>query len=679
MIALVVFIGHLAVLTLCVAAPLPLITALSAPLRGGVLMECIARTALWLVLEVVIVVAIGVSGELTVLRLVLTQGAVAVAGLVARRRVPASTFSMRLRQVVAECLSGTPAEQLACLAVSGAAVASAAVMVMTPSGDYDSWMYQLPQVAEWVQSHRLGAFQDQWQDTPTFARLIIYYPGNWTALFWLFTAPMHGDALTLLPTLVGWLLLGMSSAGLVRLAQGSRSAALSAAALVMTMPLAGSNLHSAHIDLGQGALLAALLVLLVNALLAGCRASALISLALAGTLVGTKMSGIPQLAAAAVLLLLLWRQRTPLHGRTWLLGLVAVLSCAAGGWWYGHNWWLTGNPFGWVAVPALGWHGAVDHDYIARTNLLHTFHPGRLRHWVLVLGALLASGGGLTLLAVTGVPLRLARGASRLEWALALVALLLACEYIAGPWSGKPALDPDLSWWLQQQLRYTWTIWALLASLTVLALERCRWPGWLPALVSSASVLYLPFATYSWPVALAGLVLGVWIAYGSRRKRLKHPRGIYFLLWVDAALVAMLLACSGDYLRWILIDKHGYGVPKYLEAHLSPNETVAFWGSHQSWLLYGRHLDHRVHYIYLPTIEPATPLTSDADQSVLIAGQLRAAHIRYLALGPKWHEFPGITYQHFESHPELFMLVHGDPAVWGMCVYQVRPPPPTAP
>jgi len=677
MIGLVAFIGHLTVLALCVAAPLPLIGGLTAALRGGVLLECIARIALWLVLEVLIVVAIGVSGELTVLRLVLAEGVVAIIGLLARRGVPVSTFSARLRQTARACLNGPPAEQLACLTVVGAAAASAAVMVMAPTGDYDSWMYQLPQVAEWMQSHRLAAYQDQWRDTPTFARLIIYYPGNWTALFWLFTAPLHDDEFTLLPTLVGWLLLGASSAGLVRLAQGSRGAALGAAALVMTLPLAGSNLHSAHIDLGQGALLAGVLVLLANALLAGCRVSALISLGLAGTLVGTKMSGIPQLAAPVLLLGLLWRQRLPLQGRARLLGVIAVLSCAAGGWWYLHNWLVTGNPFGWVAVPSLGWHGAVDHAYIAKTNLLHTFHPGRLQHWLLVVGALLAGGGGLTVLAAIAIPLRLARGATRLEWALAAVALLLACEYIAGPWSGKPALDPDLSWWLQQQLRYTWTIWALLASLTVLALERRRFPQWLPALVACAAALSLPFATYCWQLALVALAVGVAIAWAYRTPApaRRHPLA-------HAAVFAVLIISglhAAAWLRWSLMDHRGYGVPNFLETRLAPDETVAFWGSHQSWLLYGRKLEHRVHYIYLPSIEPATPLTSDVDQSVLIAGQLRAAHIRYLALGPKWHEFPGITYQHFESHPELFTLVHGDPAVWGMCVYQVRPPPPTAP
>jgi hypothetical protein len=119
---------------------------------------------------------------------------------------------------------------------------------------------------------------------------------------------------------------------------------------------------------------------------------------------------------------------------------------------------------------------------------------------------------------------------------------------------------------------------------------------------------------------------------------------------------------GADAWRWRRLDRDGHGMPRALDERLAPGEAIAYWGSHQAWLLYGRDLRRPVRWCDLERLPSAAA----------VAAWLRDNGVRWLALGPKWHEFPPERYRLIEDDRERFELVQGDPAVWGMCLYRLR-------
>jgi hypothetical protein len=117
-----------------------------------------------------------------------------------------------------------------------------------------------------------------------------------------------------------------------------------------------------------------------------------------------------------------------------------------------------------------------------------------------------------------------------------------------------------------------------------------------------------------------------------------------------------------DALRWRLLNARTGDVPQALAAALGPDEPIAFWGSHQSWLLYGRDLRRSVRYVDLERC-------ASADE---VAAAMRARGCTWIALGPRWRDFDDARYRLVEGHPERFTRMHGDPRAWGMCLYRIE-------
>ncbi len=655
----------------CLGAPAPLAIVLASRVQAGLAARTTAGLALYLVLQ-----ALAVVGPGAVLGLSLPHVLLGEALLLLPCCLPGVRFDCRAAvqawhdQLHAYLLATTTPERVALAVILAAGVGAGAAMILAPSTDYDTWMYQLPQIAEWKQ-HGLAASQEQWQEAPNYARGIMYYPGDWTALSWLAMATVGGDVLALTPNLAGWLLLGIATAAIARSLQASRAGALAAMAMVMTLPMAGSNLDSAHVDLGQGAIDAALLSLILTVAESGCRSAGWIAVATAGLLAGTKMSGLPELGIAALLALGL--RAWPRSGQRPQLGLALIAGASLallGAWWYVRNVLITGNPTGFVASRLFHWPGVIDAAYIRSTSLLHTFHPGRPGHWRLLAETLLAYAGPL----VVAGPLALAccRAWTRNRRALLVFAVLLLqiVLYLDGPWSGKHALDPDLSWWMGQQLRYTWTIWALLAALAASAGGRWASP-WLFVVLALAQTAYLPWVTGCWYLAAPAAALALLAAWWWRRS-FPPPRLRFARLMGGCLLALLLLTAVGTPLRSMLLDRRGWGVPRFLASHCQEGEPIAYWGSHLSWLLYGEDQTRPVLFIELGTWQHAD--TNPAART--IADLLLGRGARYLALGPRWMEFPSAGYRVIDDHPESFKRVLGDPPVWGMCIYRILPPPP---
>jgi hypothetical protein len=656
---------HLAALAACLAAPLPLAWALAirCRARSGAAHLLLAAGCWWLLVAALAVVATDLCGPLTVARVLMVEALAAFAGLRLwlRDRERAAQAATTLRTGLAGIAGWSAPERWTLAAVACAGLGAAAAMIATPSSDYDTWMYQLPQVAESIQHASLEARQEQWLDKQTYERGILYYPGDWSAVSWLATAPLGRDTATLLPNLVAWLVLGLAARGLALRVGASRANALAAAALAMLMPLCARNLHSAHVDLALGAELAAMLYFCAEGVAAGGRAERWLALALGGLLIGTKMSGIGMIAAPVLLAGWLWRGRTPGTGRREvLLATIAIVSVAVlGASWYARNWQLTGNPLGFVAMRVFGHDlpGVIDHAYIAQTSLLHAFSPLRPYHWWLLGGSVALFCAPVVAWSLWSAPRTLALlRRSRDARALAAVGALLLWLYVAGPWSGKHAHDADLSWWMGQQLRYTVGLWAVVAAFAAGAAgDDARWRWLAPALAVAAAGAF-PLMTYGWAIAAPVTILVGILAYAFATR----PRSLR--LAAAAALIALAVLPAADVLRWRLLDARTGGVPMLLAGRLAPGEPIAFWGSHQSWLLYGRDLRRPVRYAEL----------EDCADGEMLAWMLRARGCAWIAIGPKWRDFAPERYRLVEDRPDLFERVHGDPQAWGMAVYRLR-------
>ncbi len=664
---------RLILLCLFAAAPLPLAAALVDGVRGSLALRAAAAIAMWLALESLCVVGVGATIGLGLPQVAAAELALLLLSRhpVARARVAFAWVRFR-RDALARLAELSPLERVALCAIAAVGCGSAAALAFAPSGDYDTWMYQLPQVAEWMQ-HGLGAGQEEWARKTTFEAGIAYYPGDWTALTWLCCATMRCDVLAEAPNLVAWLLLGLASAALARAIGATRAAAIAGAAAVMAVPMAGRNLDSCHVDLGQGALAGAALAPALAAVRDGCRVSLLTGGTVLAMLIGTKMSGLPQAAVVAATAAAAW----PLarDGRPAQRALAAVCGAAIaalGLWWYARNAALTGNPLGFVSIPRLGWHGVIDADYIKRTSLLHTFHPGSLQHWTFLLGSLGAYIGPLAPLSVAGAMIAAWRLRTRAVLALAACALALGALYVDGPWSGKHAHDPDLSWWMGQQLRYTWSLWAVLAALTAAGCGAVRWltPRLLVA-CAVAGAAALPWLTWAWWAAAPCAALGALAMWRTIRPTRSRPASARIALAAGLAVIALAVEI-GEPLRWHLLNLRGYGIPAELDRRLAPGEAVACWGTHQSWLLYGRHLDRPVRWFDLDGWRDGSGTAAEA---AAMCRSLSGRGVRYLATGPRWRDFPASTYDLIERHPERFVLISGDPdpAAWGMRLWMLAP------
>ncbi|MBA3687116.1 MAG: hypothetical protein H0W72_17995 [Planctomycetes bacterium] len=572
-----------------------------------------------------------------------------------------------------------PTERVVMAAVAATAVTWTVALAVLPIMNYDTLMYQLPVVAEWLQAGSFAGHQEQWVGRATHEPAILHYPGSWNALFLLVVAVTGHDQFVFWPNLVAWGLIGLCTRGVARLHGAAPGGATAAAALAMLLPLVGIGLPSAHLDLGFAA---ATLLSIYAAVHAGRRGDGL-SLALAvaagGLLIGVKFTGFAALAFAVALLLWELRGRAQraalaadLGSRRWPMWLAIAGFCLLGASWYARNLLVTGTPFGWVRVAILGhelFPGFIDARFVALTSM-----RGNLRfdaYHLLVLAQAAAWYLGIAAVAIIGLCAGGARAVVNrpaLLAPLALVALALAWSHVAGPWSAKHAQEA-LRWdWMGQQLRYTFALWGVLAALGAAACGAVDRPLRWVAAACGLAALWLPGMTArEWGLTVApwmtaatalGLALALRQLGVSLRPALPWPGRRTTLAAIPVVLAGLWFGG-----RWRLAetDRAYWGVAGFLARDVAASEPVAFWGSHQSYLLYGPDLRRPVRYL---------PLEGCADADA-VAAVVAASGMRYLMIGEIYPPQHRHVLDWLRLDPVRFPVAYGDPATWGADVYLI--------
>jgi dolichyl-phosphate-mannose-protein mannosyltransferase len=694
---------HQLLLTAVVCAPLPIVLALVADdlicsSRSVSLTDCwLGTLVLWTVTESLVVVSLGLSSHLFVAELLMAETVVVAVGmpmLIRRRGTVARWWRMSL-DGLGRC-SG--AERWMLFVVTGLLVLLVLEEFGLPTGDYDSLAYQLPRVVEWYQQ---GTFLER---PPQWAGWINSYPYGWNTLFFLMVAPLGHDQLALLPNLTAWLMLAVVTYGLARLGGGQRTGSLAAAVLLLLMPLSVINVHSAHNDLPFAVFFLGSLYFSLRAWQQRSGSLALLAAACAGMMLGCKMSGVGYI----VLLLGIWCSLAAIgwRARRWRWSTIlepcrypvlAVLCLGSvglvGASWYLRNASENGNPLGFFQVSVFGWvilKGPVTRAFIDQTSLTGNFRLGDARHWAILARAIRQFPGcpGM-MLAVGGafLPFALFRRRNGRVILLALSTLCLATLwlYAAGPWTAKDGFEPDISDWMGQQMRYSFPFWGLLAAVVGATMPRPSGtliPGIM--MVGAAigavdavrhSALYAEFShrratlLFAGALALASLAgtgLGrpparrlvarlrsAW----SRQPRAAVAAGIALVLLLTLSASAAMLIARGR--RQAAQEARYGGIGRFIDEELEPRARVGFWGSHTSYLLYGRDLNRRLRYLALDQ----QPTWED------MARYVRSQPVDVVAVGPKVQPSP--VWGWLADHPEAFVRIHGHHIFRDVVVYRV--------
>lgn len=656
-------------------APLPLATVIAGRLTGGIGARITALLAVWLLAHGTLVTGLGWARILDGTALLIGYGVLLLTGLALLGRRPDAARGVGAAlATLARWRTWPLPERLLAAGVGAALIVAAFALPIVPCANWDTLMYQLPVVAEWLQHGSIHARPAQWWQSWDFDRGILFYPGAWNAQYgWTLALGGH-ERFAVLPNLVVWLLYGAAIRQLARQAGAAAAPATAAAALAMVLPIAAIAVHSAHNDLPLGALTLATLACAIEARRRSDPGWAALAIALAGLVAGTKQTGV-YLAPLALLPLLAALAQRPRRrdllarlpprwpGLALALALFALLGVA----WYVRNLIETGNPTGFVrmSLPGHELPGVIDAAYIRRTDLLHAFDLRRPDHWWLVVRVglyYLGLPALLLLLPLLGVR-RLWRERRPVLLAFAALAAVLAWTYLTGPWSGKHAFDPDLSWWMGQQLRYTFALWGVLAALAAAAAPAWRWLVPAQALGVAAAACALPYFgpmhEWKWTIPATGVVL-ILVLLPERLPRL---RPLWTRVMLPLGIATWLVA------PWLLREwRHGgwnaflWNVPSALRRLDPEARPIAAALTHQAWVLYGA--DGRRPVRHLP-LERCT--SDDA-----IRAMLRDSGCTLLAVGETWPPMPRRVIDFLAAHPDEFPCVHGNPAEWGMDIFRIR-------
>lgn len=638
------------------AAPVPLLIYLtsSAGPRARIPLSptdrILAALVLWAVVQGSVVVLLGWLGRLRFVNILFLEVVVLACGLASCARAG----SWRSLASVAEpadrgrIAASRPAPERWLIAVAcGFAVVLTLRVLALPVSDWDSLDYQLPRVAEWYQQ---ASFARPLEQHGPADHPINSYPYSWSALLFIGLASAGHDQFVLLPNLLAWLILGLATYSLGRVAGARRFAAILAAVLIAVMPLSLKSVSTAHNDLPLGAFFVASVYFTMRAWRYRCRFSQLVAVAGLGMLLGTKMSGIPY--AALVLLLSVWlfwhsrRGSWPVleRGQPVLIGLAVLSVGLLGGSWYVRNVLATGNPLGFLEISVFGrivFTGSMTRAWVDETTLLHRFFVSNLHHWNVLRQAfadflglpallLIALGAGTSV----GM-LRRPRGRP------VLVPLLLVCAaafyfYVAGPWSATYAPEAELTSWMGEEMRYSFPFWGILAALAAGAVRARRRGEWLlAALATLAAVIFanggIRFSKQGVLVlAIAGLVLLADRESARRRVRdlLAGGAGRTRLGVAVTVVVAVAVITCGTWaargVRYRLQDEFFGGLGRLVDG-LDPGARIGFWECHASYLLYGKRIQRPLTYLALGA-------QHDADEMLRY---LRAQPVDVIAVGPR--------------------------------------------
>lgn len=704
---------HLLLLAAVAGAPLPLAWHIAAtqgpgaPAKPTAGHRWLAVLALWVVAESLVVTSLGLTGHLWLFEVLVTESALLLTGiyLVTRHRTKA-----RSPYDIAGLLwdpGQWPAERWLFALVVGMSVLLLVQEISIPTQDYDSLSYQLPRVVEWYQRGTLFEPMPQFPADSNVNR----YPYAWNTLYVLALAPMGSDQFILVPNLIAWLMMGLATSSLVSLGGGNRAGSVFAAGLLLLMPLSVANVHSAHNDLPLAAMFLASVYFSLHAWQQRDGRSGLLATACAGMTLGTKMSGVGYLGLLA--LLWIW-----IFLRSWSKGrrpqsaimsalrdhpLMAVLALASigllGSSWYLRNLWDTGNPLGFFQVSLFGrvvWDGATTKALVNQTNLLNTFRLTDPEDWLILGNAMRGSAGlpGFTFIAAAlCAPHTLRRQTAGRDALLTMMLLCLASLsiYLGGPWSAKLRPGDDMSAnWIGQQMRYGLPFWGLLAAIAGAQLRTRPSPlvGWVLSGVAAVTAVHAvshsgmflewyPRRSIALLVCSVALCLAVTTSAFGRIASSGIIRLVAATKRRDASSIAaatasafavmLLLGCATQSalgVRQSVRNSLYGGIARFVDEDLPITVRIAFWGTHKTYLLYGRDLRRHLRPLALP---------AQASWAELLA-YVRAAPVDVIAVGPLIDQ-PSLTNRMYRMADERsgFQRLHGDDISHHVLVYRLRP------
>jgi len=655
---------------------------------------------LWTAIQSSVVTLLGWIGCLTLVGLLVIEGALAFWGvwLIVRDKA-LGRLGRDLRESLARVAEWPAAERWLLSIFFGVALLLSLRVLTVPVTDGDSLWYLLPRVAQWYQQANFVQPQEQLRDS-----IHDFYPYTWNTLFFLALAPVGQDQFVLLPNVLAWFTLGLGTYALGRLVSGHRFGAMFAALCVLLTPFSSVNAQSAHNDLP----LAAFFVASVYFTMYGWRyshgASLLLGLICTTLMVGIKMSGLAYtalVAASSLYLYLANRLAGKPHpdwgaaGAALMRGLVVICSLGALAVcsWYVHNALVTGNPLGFVQLSIFGrvlLPGEVSQEFVNKTSLIHSVSLLNLHDWE-ILRRVVAHAFGLPglVLAVLSVA-ALFQGFSRpgvrpLLVPLLCISLASFYLYISTPWSAKWSPEAQIAeWYIEYNLRYGFPFFALVGAIAGSVVVRpaaiAEW-----SMVGLATLAAAGAATDSWRShSLSGLVAvcaAVFIFFASSRlgnETLRRLTGrqrskLAWNLGLGGTVAALLIVTTVGTAaalsrRSSLQDVLFSGISQFVDG-LPAHTRIAWWATPAAYYLYGNRLQHTV--IYLPLHEHNA--TSD-DLLRYLAGQ----RVDLIAIGPLDQQRDDLSpvWTSMIEKRQHFERLHGEDPLRDVMVYRLRQPGP---
>ncbi|HUV39175.1 MAG TPA: phospholipid carrier-dependent glycosyltransferase, partial [Planctomycetota bacterium] len=570
-------------------------------------------------------------------------------------------------------------------------------VLLRPITSYDSLAYHLPTMGQWYQTGSLVKLQ-QFYLEPSWG-----FPYGWELVCSLLLVATGSDVAVALPNVVAWVILGLSVyVTCLRLGAGpffSKAGAV----LLLAVPAVVDQVNAIHADMPMATFLMAGFCFALSFVRTRARTELALFMLSLGLACGVKTSALPYAALLAGVLVVLEGRRlltrkdtvegpTTRPGRwpVWvpLIGAaLAMLLCVP---WYLRNYLESGNPLDPMRVQLFGVVLFEGRDpwrvfNLSKTLLAFVFDATSLRDWgilVLIAGYFLQLPfllmlAQMVLVVVRRVQGRLTGFARGPLLGVTLLVVMTGLLYWFTPLSGDHGgHNYRMTPWAGQSLRYGLCFVSLLAVAAALAGAAARTPSrWVVAGVLVSTALGLFRVGWVYLAVFGTMGAGT---YGVATRTRLPERLLTFLAARRsarrAAVVLLLVALTGS--LWVARRQREvnrlstYGpIVTEIERQTVPGERIGYLKSHQSWLLYGRHVDRRVVYV-----DPGSATLAEW------VARLRREDIRVVALGPLpkgWRSGKGSSWLESRDGPfePLFIPADGK----GPSLYRLRDASKTSP
>lgn len=227
--------------------PVPLSVAIAANRvragHSGTGHFCLSTLVLWCLIQTSAGILLGLAHELNLRGMITVELVVFAAGLVVLKFYPPQ-LGLVSRHVSFRKQPIDVGEVLVVAATGCAGLALLRNLLQDPIEDFDSLAWHLPTMTTWYQSGFLNIPPEE---------VYAGYPFSWEVFCTLFLFPFGEDYLVAFPNLIAWIILGLT-VYLLSVAIGvNRLSSMTAATLVLLLPIMKMQVNSLHVDLPMGA------------------------------------------------------------------------------------------------------------------------------------------------------------------------------------------------------------------------------------------------------------------------------------------------------------------------------------------------------------------------------------------------------------------------------------------